>query len=46
MLTFEEVLTALDKGSGGSGDARVARQHGARSGAASPAMEVNDCGAP
>ncbi len=42
MLTFEEVLTALDKGSGALGDARVRDNMERDPVTASPAMEVND----
>jgi len=42
MLTFEEVLTALDKGRGALGDARVRDIMEHDPVTASPAMEVND----
>jgi len=42
MLTFEEVLTALNKGSGALGDARVRDNMERDPVTASPAMEVND----
>jgi CBS domain-containing protein len=44
MLTFKEVLTAIDKGQGTLGDARVGKNHGTRSGM--QACQSTTCAAP